>query len=620
MSNSEYTRSIRPVIKAYVDGGNVLTNSGERAYYYINYEAILNKIDQAKSDISTVKDEYSEKTKGAYAKALSDLLSFNPRNHLSFSESTLESDVATAGDKIRTLIENYDKAYSNLSIDYTFKSATNPAVETVVTAKDADEAYAHKPANTVTNSVQLSDNDKQHKTYTYSWPTSPSGNVFTENKEEVTENHDFKNSDTCTCGAKVDLTSFMAACQDALNIIHFSGTTYEGNSINKYNAEYNQIQDKRKNGELLCQDDFDKATCDILYAKTLLKKLQGTVTLKVYDQNNQEIADAGKLYTNNYGEEITIEPQTAQNIYKWVIEKDGATSVIYGQSSISYVVTGDATVTAYCNNAQSPDEKYTKVTFLVGGRVSDIKYVKEGQTLYTSEANKLQFPFFTTGKWDKESVEGSADGSSVTVRAELTPYNDKKCNVHFAGGKEANLEYNTKVDVIADYQMDTGFDYALSTSFNTKDIIAYMHGTVFYVPARSEVYVIKVPRGDSTKQTKINTVGTFTSVDDKNKYVGFNCKFSLAEGCTPVEWGITFIPILSTTGRPDSSNVFRVRALSAENEYTATLSLSIGSSKYSAVKAKAYLKYRDASNNIQVIYGNEYVQAFDTTNKFGITQ
>lgn len=619
MSNTTYSQDIQMTVDFYQGGNSNDTLSihdtinGNKKCYVVNYKVVLDKIKQAKTDINTVKDEYSERTKTAYAKALYDLVTFNPAS-LSFSDSTLDSDVNTAGDKIKTLIKNYDQAYSNLSIDYTFIDINNNS--TVVTAKNANEAYSKKPTNTETNTVQIS--DTQHTKYTYTWPTNPSGYVFTEKKEEVTENHNFISTDTCTCGAKVDLTSFDAASQHAVNTHLTGNTTYEVSSVDNYFAVYEQMKDKRTNGELLCQDDFDKATCEILYAKTLLKKKTGTVTLKVYDQNNQEITDAGDSYTRDYGEEITIAPKSEQNVYKYVIEKDGTTSEIYGQQSISYVVTGDATVKAYCNEAQSPDEKYTKVTFLVGGKISDIKYVEAGKSLDTSKANKLQFPFFTTGKWDKESVKGSADVSSVTVRAELTPYNDKKCNVHFAGGKEANLDYNTKVDVVADYSMDTGFDYALSTSFNPQDIIAYIHGTVFYVPARSEVYVIKVAKGDSTKHTKINTVGAFTSVDDKNKYVGFNCKFSLAEGCTPVEWGITFIPILPS-GRPNTSKVFRVRALSAENEYTATLSLTKTNTKYSAVKAKAYLKYKDSSNNTQVIYGDEYTQAFATENKFGIT-
>ena len=582
--------------------------------FIVNYKKVIDKVNEARSNYKKLDKANCDITSlDNYAKAINALQKFDP-NSYDYASSP-GSAAQKAGNKIDELVQAVDDAYKNIKYNYTFKSAAEPAVETVVAAKNASDAYANKPANTVSNSKPL--NDKQHTTYTYTWPTKPSGYVFTEQKEEVTENHNFISTDTCTCGAKVDLTSYTAAALEVESIRNSFGNTYDANSVNNYASVYDEIKSKRTNGELHCQDDFDKVTCEILYAKTSLKKLIGNVTLTVYDQNNQEITGAGKSYTSDYGKEITITPNTTYNVYKWVIEKDGAISEVYGQPRISYVVTGDATVKAYCNKAQTADEKYTKVTFLVGGRVSDIKYVKAGETLDTSSANKLQFPFFTTGKWDTESVQGSANVSNVTVNASLSPDNKNLCNVHFEGGKEVNLKYNTKVDVIADYGMEKGHDYALSKSPSTDDIIAYMQGTVFYVPARSEVYVVTVPQGDS-KPTKINTVGTFASVDEKNKYVGFNCKFSLAEGCTPVEWGITFIPILPT-GRPATSKVFRVRALSAENEYTATLSLSKTSTKYSAVKAKAYLKYKDASNNIQVTYGDEYTQAFETTNKFGIT-
>lgn len=622
MSNTTYSQDIQMTVDFYQGGNSNDTLSihdtinGNKKCYVVNYKVVLDKIKQAKTDINTVKDEYSERTKTAYAKALYDLVTFNPAS-LSFSDSTLDSDVNTAGDKIKTLIKNYDQAYSNLSIDYTFIDINNNS--TVVTAKNANEAYSKKPANTETKSVKIS--DTQHTTYTYTWPTSPSGYVFTEKKEEVTENHNFISTDTCTCGAKVDLTSYMAAAAEVETIRNNSGTTYNPNSINNYTSVYDKIKIRRTDGEFLCQDDFDNATFEILYAKTKLKKNKGTVTLTVYDQNNKVITGAGKSYKDkDYGTEITIAPETEQNVYKYVIEMDGATSEIYGQQSISYVVTGDATVKAYCNKAQTADEKYTKVTFLVGGKISDIKYVKEGDTLPTSTANKLQFPFFTTGDWDQTSVEGKADVSNVTVRAELKPVDSDTCGVHILGKDGLfvahQMKYNTKVD-LKDYGFDDSVDYALSKSQSKDDIIAYMHGTVFYVPARKDVYVLKVAKGDSTKDPKINTVGVFTSYDDNYKYVGFNCKFSLPADCTPVEWGITFIPILPS-GRPDSSQVFRVKPLSAENEYTATLSLTKTSTKYSAIRAKAYLKYRD-KDGVHVIEGDEHIQAFASENKFGIT-
>lgn len=590
-------------------------------YKVINY-APLKKIMNSQElkdtfeKVSANESNYNSADVAKYYKAVAALFRFHLTNGL-----TVDT-VSTKAAEMKSLVNNYNAVKDIKEIPkHTYTFVKTNGEEVTFEAKDDSAAYSwavtegNVPNTKSTDKKPL--DDSQHKWTEYTWPTSPSDYVFTEQKEEVTENHDFRTLDTCTCGAKVDVESFEAAKKEA-DVVLTQSSLYEDTSYKNFSKTVTDAGSKRTNGELLCQKDFDNATFEILYAKTLLKKLTGTVTLTVYDQNNKEITDAGNTYKNNYGEQITIEPATAQNVYKYVIEKDGATSEIYGQPSISYVVTGNATVKAYCNKAQSADEKYTKVTFLVGGKISDIKYVKAGDTLDTSTANKLQFPFFTTGDWDQTSVEGKADVSSVTVRAELKPYNDNKCNVHFAGGNEASLAYNTKVDVIADYQMDQGFDYALSTSLKTDDIIAYMHGTVFYVPARSEVFVIKVPKGDSAKHPKINTVGVFTSYDEKYKYVGFNCKFSLPADCTPVEWGITFIPILQS-GRPETSKVFRVKPLSAENEYTATLSLTKTNSKYSAIRAKAYLKYKDANNNIQVIEGDEHIQAFASENKFGIT-
>ena len=606
-------------------GGAVDHTTGEisnATVFVVNYKKVINKVNEARANYNKIdKVNCDIASLNNYVRAINALQKFDPNSYDYATNPGLAAQ--KAGNEINDLVQAVDDAYKNIKYNYTFKSAADPAVETVVAAKNANEAYNNRPANTENKAVQIS--DTQHTKYTYTWPTNPSGYVFTEKKEEVTENHNFTTTATCTCGVKVDDASFEAAKKEAAGILTQS-SLYENTSFTNFMNTVSTLGSKRSNGELLCQDDFDNATFEILYAKTELKKLTGTVTLTVYDQNNQKITDAGDSYTRDYGEEITIAPKTEQNVYKYVIEKDGATSEVYGQSSISYVVTGDATVKAYCNNAQTADEKYTKVTFLVGGRISDIKYVKAGETLDTSDANKLQFPFFTTGKWDTESVVGSDNVSSVTVNAELKPVDSDKCGVHIPGIVDPyQMAYDTRVDV-KDYGLDDGVDYALSKSPSKDDIIAYMHGTVFYVPARKDVYVLKVTKGESTKQPKVNTVGTFTSVDDKNKYVGFNCKFSLPADCTPVEWGITFIPMnadyrpVDANGNPTTSTVFRIKTHSKENEYAATLSLSKTSTKYSAIKAKAYLKYKDSDNNIQVIYGDEYVQAFGTTNKFGITQ
>lgn len=330
----------------------------EATIYVLNYKKVIDNVKAARDFYNTIdKAHVNRDSLIAYATAVNNLQAFNPSDY-DYSTNTANA-VTSASDRMTSLINAVNQAKDNLKYDYTFIDINNNS--TVVAAKNANEAYSKKPTNTETNTVQIS--DTQHTKYTYTWPTNPSGYVFTEKKEEVTENHNFTTTATCTCGAKVDDASFEAAKKEAAGILTQS-SLYENTSFTNFMNTVSTLGSKRSNGELLCQDDFDRATCEILYAKTLLKKNQGTVTLTVYDQNNQVITDETKSYNVDYGTEITIAPKTVQNVYKYVIEKDGATSEIYGQSSIGYVVTGDASVMAYCNNAQTADEKYTKVTFL----------------------------------------------------------------------------------------------------------------------------------------------------------------------------------------------------------------------------------------------------------------
>lgn len=624
MSNTTYSQDIQMTVDFYQGGNSNDTLSihdtinGNKKCYVVNYKVVLDKIKQAKTDINTVKDEYSERTKTAYAKALYDLVTFNPAS-LSFSDSTLDSDVNTAGDKIKTLIKNYDQAYSNLSIDYTFIDINNNS--TVVAAKNANEAYANKPTNTVSKSKPL--NEKQHTKYTYTWPTSPSDYVFTEQKEEVTENHDFRTLDTCTCGAKVDVESFEAAKKEA-DVVLTQSSLYENTSFTNFMNTVSTLGSKRSNGELLCQDDFDRATCEILYAKTLLKKNQGTVTLTVYDVNGNEVSDAGDTFTGNYGYTVTVKPKNKCNIVKWVIETNTAKKELVGElPNIDLVVTGDTTVKAYCDNtATDTEHSYTKVIFKgSNGKVSAIKYVKVGEKLKTDTVEKPSLALYTIGEWNVSEVVGSADKAEVTVIAPCEPNTSYQCGIHFEGKEEDVIykPYDTRID-INDYIQNDKVTYALATDKDGNNIIAYIDGTVFYVPARADVYV--VTKDADTKKTMINTVGVYTTTrgigENAKKTIGFNCKFSLAEGCQALEWGVVFIPIYNKAGggtKIGTSTVAPIRSLSAQNEYTARINIPASSTSYNSIKAKAYLKYRDEAGE-HIKYGNENTQAFDPSTGF----
>lgn len=606
-------------------GGAVDHTTGEisnATVFVVNYRKVIDKVSEARSQYNSLdKANCDVVSLNNFARAINTLQKFDP-NSYDYASSP-GSAAQKAGNDINSLVQAVDDAYKNIKYNFTFKSAADPSVEKVVAAKNASDAYANKPANTVTNSKPL--NEKQHTTYTYSWPTNPSGYVFTENKTEVTENHDFRNTDTCTCGAKVDLTSYTAAVQEASTIHLTSGTTYEGNSKNYYYNVFSQEVDKRNKGEFLCQDDFDKATYEILYAKTLLKKQQGTVTLTVFDENGNVVSDAGDTFTGNYGDTVTVKPKSTCNIVKWVVETNTAKKELVGElPSIDLVVNGDATVKAYCDNSATDTENsYTKVIFKgSNGKVSAIKYVKVGDKLKTDTVEKPSLALYTIGDWNVPEVVGSADTAEVTVIAPCEPNTSYQCGIHFAGlgDKVINKPYDTRID-INDYIQNDNVTYALATDDKGQNIIAYIDGTVFYVPARAEVFVVVKSVG--TKETMINTVGVYTTKrgtgENAKKTIGFNCKFSLAEGCQALEWGVVFIPIYNKAGggtKIGTSTVAPIRSLSAQNEYTARINIPATSTSYNSIKAKAYLKYRDEAGNEQIKYGNENTQAFDTNTKF----
>lgn len=638
------TKQWRNYIK-YIGGGNTDKYYDEMRAFSWNYSASFNKGNATKNfvtvqygvyilnllplneildncsskfnQISANDSFYSEESLNTYYKALQNVLSFDATQYISTGSG---DEVKNAAAAVKKTVDDYNNAINNLEYKYTFQKANN-AEPIIVTAKNADEAYSKKPTNTETNTVQIS--DTQHTKYTYTWPTNPSGYVFTEQKEEVTENHDFSdNKIVCSCGYEPDFSAYNNAAGVEFQSISSQSTFYDDDSFSNYDAVVRKAASNRNS--VHSQKDIDDITYKILYAKSLLRKKQGKVTLTVYDANGNVVSDAGDTFTANYGDTVTVKPKNKCNIVKWVIETNTAKKELVGElPNIDLVVTGDTTVKAYCDNSTTDTENsYTKVIFKgSNGKVSAIKYVKVGEKLKTDTVEKPSLALYTIGEWNVSEVVGSADKAEVTVIAPCEPNTSYQCGIHFAGkGDEVIYKpYDTRID-INDYIQSDNVTYALATDELGKNIIAYIDGTVFYVPARADVYVVKKSVG--SKETMINTVGVYTTKrgtgENAKKTIGFNCKFSLAEGCQALEWGVVFIPIYNKAGggtRIGTSTVAPIRSLSAQNEYTARINIPASSTSYNSIKAKAYLKYRDEAGE-HVIYGNENTQAFDTNTKF----
>ena len=607
-----------------VYGGNSATHADipvSYGVYILNLLPLNNILDNCSSKFNQISANdpfYSEESLTTYYKALQNVLSFDATQYISTGSG---DEVKKAAAAVKKAVNDYNDAINNLEYKYTFQRANN-AEPIIVNAKNANEAYNNKPANTENKTVQVS--DTQHTTYTYTWPTNPSGYVFTEKKEEVTENHDFSdNKIVCSCGYEPDFSAYNNAAGTEYLSIKKNSDDYDKDSYSNYETAVLSAAGKRN--DVHSQKDIDDITYKILYAKSLLRKKQGKVTLTVYDANGNIVSDAGDTFTGNYGDTVTVKPKSTCNIVKWVVETNTAKKELVGElPNIDLVVTGDATVKAYCDNSTTDTENsYTKVIFKgSNGKVSAIKYVKVGDKLKTDTVEKPSLALYTIGEWNVSEVVGSADKAEVTVIAPCEPNTSYQCGIHFAGKGDAVIykPYDTRID-INDYIQNANVTYALATDELGKNIIAYIDGTVFYVPARADVYVVKKSVG--SKETMINTVGVYTTTrgtgENAKKTIGFNCKFSLAEGCQALEWGVVFIPIYNKAGggtRIGTSTVAPIRSLSAQNEYTARINIPASSTSYNSIKAKAYLKYRDEAGNEIVKYGNENTQAFDTNTKF----
>lgn len=620
--------SIRIVnVKSLIDIVNNLKNGNVEQY---------NKIVEDKSRYYG-----DENAVTAYLNAINAITVFNPNDYFSASNNGY-SDCVT---KINQLYNDYNSALRNLKKKYEIKFVNNSGTVVDTQYAISGSLVSTNAENSPVKYVAISENNDKHNKITYVWPTVTANADQTVSEipntiqEEHTKSYDKIQNDSfdhkITCSVcnyegnephnwgtdrgictdcnyqRFDSSAYNNAVNYAFSILS-TNDVYTISSKNKFNDVYKQSTKDYQTAST--QEEVDKITWNLICAEALLETNSKTITVELYDNNNSGTLVGTYAVTGKYGKSSEIKLDEEHNIVKWEITTNGSTQTIYGESkSITYFVTSDATVKAYYDDtAKDTSTKYTKVLFKgINGKVVDVKYVKVGDTLDTSKVSKPSVALYNAGDWSVATVEGKADVDTVTVTAAYTPDSTVTCGIHM-NNSIYKLPYNTKVD-LTKYSLSADKKYALSKSESTDDIIAYLDGTVFYVPARSDVYVIEADE----KENKIEIVGAFSTITDRSgtkyKTVGFNCKYSLQDGCTPLEWGIMFVPTLTAGGVGNSAKL-PVKAITAEKEFTAQVNLKATSSKYSSVKAKAYLKYRDATGAENTIYGSaEEMQSFVTT-------
>ena len=629
---SEYVKSLRPVVKAYVDGSNVLTNSGTNSFYYINYRIILDKISQIKNtDIKEVeanKEYYTEASLDKYLTALNAMLSFSPRS-LSFTGSNLENEVNNAGLKIKELVDNYNKSKNELTKkQYTLSFNKNDG-SVITKTVTAGEQIGELPENTSPKHLV---NTNTHNCYTWSAKSTdvPTGNAtYTEqsHSENCTYEYIYKDKNVhtkrCTeCGDSVDEKHVIStdgngtctlcnqnildygvwntAAQESASILISGGNTYTPESLKEYNALTTQAGELRNSATT--QAEVDKATAMLLSAQTVLRKRSVTVTLQIeYAHSDGTV----KTYENQpYGSELEIDladvAPSIKGVEKWTVSTDdGATTTKLSttDTKLTLYVTKSATVTVYEVDEPTDSEtvKYSKVVFLgKNGVIVGVRYVAENTELETNTVTVPQIPFYKEGVWDTPTVTGT--GNTIYVRAKYTASTNEEdmCNVHFG---EWSRKYSYDSFVRPD-GIDPSKQYALASDAEGKNILTYLEGVEFYAPKTSNIYVVEV----SERVAKTGITGHFADKDDTYRWATYNCKFYLPEDCTAIEWGLEV-----AVGK--QKQLIKAEYLSKGNEYTVNARVKTNSTLHS-VTCRSYVTYKQG-NETKTIYSDIAVeQAF----------
>lgn len=629
---SEYVKSLKPVVKAYVDGSNVLTNSGTKSYYYINYRIILDKISQIKNtDIKEVeanKDYYTEASLDKYLTALNAMLSFSPRS-LSFTGSNLENEVNTAGLKIKELVDNYNKSKNELTKkQYTLSFNKNDG-SVITKTVTAGEQIGELPENTSPKHLV---NTNTHNCYTWSVKSTdvPTGNATyteqshsenciyeyiykdknvhtkrcTECVDSVDESHVIStdSNGTCTlCNKKIlDYEAWDKAAYESGTILTSGASTYTPESFNEYNELYQSAVEVKQNATT--QAEVDKAVAMLLSAKTILRKRTVTVILQKDDASGNTTPIT--TYEKDYGTELEIDLATAdptiKNVEKWTISTDDdatTTKLSITDKKIAFYVTKSATVTVYELDEPTDSEtvKYSKVVFLgKNGVIVGVKYVAENEKLETNTVTVPQIPFYEEGVWDTPTVTGT--GNTIYVRAKYTASTKEEdmCNVHF-GKWSRKYSYDSFVRPDG---IDPSKQYALASDAEGKNILTYLDGVEFYAPKTSDIYVVEVQK----RVAKTGITGHFAGSDDTHRWATYNCKFYLPEDCTAIEWGLEVKYGANT-------KIMKAESLSNGNEYTIIVRVKQGST-ITNVSCRSYVTYKQG-NETKTIYSDVAVdQAF----------
>lgn len=593
------SKSYNPSIRFYVTAGDnnfdankfIDLNSSD-AVTVINYQPYLNKLATVKSDVASLNaTKCTAASLKTYVDACNEFLNINPLTYAYSSDTT--TAVNSLVDAMNKAMTDYDSAKSALKYTYTFIKADGSQT-TVEAENDVKALEANKTPNTASTQKTYA-GENQHKWTEYTWPATATNYTFTEQATEKSEACNVVDNKCTECGnVFLDLDAWNKAVQEHVTITINDISKYTNESMDEYNALANEAIALRN--KATTQKDVDKATAMLLSAQSVLCKKSVTVTF-VYDNDGNE--ETHETKTVSYGD--TYDAVSDKNVEKWTVSTDnGATTTRLNtyDKTVSIVVTKDVVIKAFQTNEEQT-EASSKVTFYGKNNVVvAVKYVAKGVKLETNTVGVPEIPFYSTGKWDKETVIGTDSDISVKAVYETTQAEDELCGVHYDGfeGGVKKYSYDSYVYLTG---ADTTKKYALYSDEARTKLLTILNGIDFYAPKTKDIYV-----GEYTEEDKasIGITGSFSDRNEKEdrKSAVYNCKFYLPEGATVVEYGLE-VTLNGKTAR------VKAESKSERNEYSISLNAPISSS-ITAVDGRAYVTYT-LNGKTTTIYSKTVKQA-----------
>lgn len=594
-----YTKTIQIKITC-AQGGSIgsapdvfdYLNSNQNVYV-VNYKAVLDKIEEAKTFIqSNDMKTYCIDKVNAYYSAVKDLQNYDVKAEFNGKDDTNFADgVTSCNTNISTLITNYNTAKNALTA-HSYDMVKTPATCTeesteTYTCSCGDSYNTHEdPATGHDWGAWTSISDTQHKRV-----------CENDNAHVETEDHNIVNGSCTKCDyVALDMAAYNTAVSEYEAII--GAGDYAAKYTEASRTDYQAAVEAAKKDSFTSQEEIDAAATAIISAKT--KLVYAKADVKVYIAREGVDPVLVDTISKNYGETADINVadklSAGEYIAKWVIETQQNkvnTKLATTDTTVSMVVTEPADVYVHvASEVATESEQYSKVSFISkNGAVSSVQYVAKGTTIETIDVPGVKIPFYKFMNWDKASV--TADGNDIEVKAvyEFIGTVDDKCNVHYDGfvGGEKEYTYDSFVYLFGAEDKTL----ALSTDGTVENIITYLNENAFYAPHTKDIYVIVV----DSQQASIGITGSYSTSTDTQTTYAFNCKLYVPADCTVVEYGL-----IGTAG--GVSKKIRAEKASDRGEFT----VKITASGLSSMSGKAYLTYKTASG-FETIYSTTVTQA-----------